>query len=423
MHFYFCCCYLYCCRLTSFLFLFFFSSQLGAEDQYSIKARLVDSISYEMSFHDSAGVIYGSSLTAESSWKSNNASYEITLPFLFPFAGNFHEKIYVNSNGGISFYPWVAANNQNITSSGFIVSGTGAQHSNSPTSLYSRAAVMPYWDDLDVSQGGVISHGAFSGDGGYYVVQWNDVPRYADTVSRANLNVVLYRDGRIKFNYQNSSLRGENVCVAWFLWWCTRYEWRTYYRPALGASATIGIQQIQNGSYTGSYNTKAQNIRFAYNSERLSVGTHQILFTPAADEIRPDFSVSKSVKVLYDPVRGTDNPKAIPGAIIEHAFVIANSGLGASDEDSISISDQSSNNMNFVAGGISSQQGNTPSGVSREAAVLGSDQISIPLSGTFKGLMNLSTAELRVLVSAAAQGQAAAWMPQIEVAYQVTLTE
>jgi len=410
--------YFYCCRLTSFLFLFFFGSLLWAEDQDSIKARLVDPISYSMSFHNSLGVIFNS-LTQETTWNSNNASYEITLPFLFPFAGNFHEKIYVNTNGGISFYPWLIASNQNISSSGFVVTGTSAQHSNSPTSLYSRAAILPYWDDLNLSAGGSIAHGAFSNDGEYYVVQWRDVPRTSDSVATATLNVVLYRDGRIKFNYQNNPLNGENVCTFWLIL-CFAWEWRTYYRPVLGESATIGIQQVQNGTYTGSYNTKAQNIML---SEALLIGTHQILFTPAADEIRPDFSVSKSVKVVSDPVRGTNNPKAIPGAVIEHSFVIANGGLGASDEDSISISDQSSNNMNFLTGGISSQQGNTSSGVSRGTATLGSDQISIPLSGTFKGLMDLGTSELRALVSAAAQGQAAAWVPQIEVAYQVTLTE
>lgn len=48
-------------------------------------------------------------------------------------------------------------------------------------------------------------------------------------------------------------------------------------------------------------------------------------------------SIAKSATVISDPVNGTTNPKAIPGAVIEYCLVIANTG--AAPADSIVLSD------------------------------------------------------------------------------------
>jgi uncharacterized repeat protein (TIGR01451 family) len=45
-----------------------------------------------------------------------------------------------------------------------------------------------------------------------------------------------------------------------------------------------------------------------------------------------DISLVKSVAILSDPINGTTNPKAIPGAVVEYKLTITNSGLIAASD-------------------------------------------------------------------------------------------
>jgi uncharacterized repeat protein (TIGR01451 family) len=53
----------------------------------------------------------------------------------------------------------------------------------------------------------------------------------------------------------------------------------------------------------------------------------------------PNISLQKTSQTLSDPVNGTINPKAIPGALAEYAITATNSGLSAADNNSIVITD------------------------------------------------------------------------------------
>jgi len=53
----------------------------------------------------------------------------------------------------------------------------------------------------------------------------------------------------------------------------------------------------------------------------------------------PSLLVAKSVTVTTDPVNGTSNPKAIPGAELEYVIVVTNEGPGAVDDGSFSLTD------------------------------------------------------------------------------------
>ncbi len=50
-------------------------------------------------------------------------------------------------------------------------------------------------------------------------------------------------------------------------------------------------------------------------------------------------SVSKVSSVIADPVNGTNNPKAIPGATIQYLITVANSGTSATDANSVVVRD------------------------------------------------------------------------------------
>lgn len=55
--------------------------------------------------------------------------------------------------------------------------------------------------------------------------------------------------------------------------------------------------------------------------------------------IEPSLLVSKVAQTLTDPVNGSSNPKAIPGAVVQYTLGVSNQGLGSPDLDSIVITD------------------------------------------------------------------------------------
>ncbi|NOX69787.1 MAG: hypothetical protein GXP15_11415 [Gammaproteobacteria bacterium] len=55
--------------------------------------------------------------------------------------------------------------------------------------------------------------------------------------------------------------------------------------------------------------------------------------------MRPDLLVTKSVQTVSDPVNGSSNPKAIPGAIMLYTINVSNQGPGPVDNNSLAITD------------------------------------------------------------------------------------
>lgn len=55
--------------------------------------------------------------------------------------------------------------------------------------------------------------------------------------------------------------------------------------------------------------------------------------------LRPDLLVTKSVQTVSDPINGSSNPKAIPGAIMLYTINVSNQGLGPVDGGSTMITD------------------------------------------------------------------------------------
>jgi len=52
----------------------------------------------------------------------------------------------------------------------------------------------------------------------------------------------------------------------------------------------------------------------------------------------PELTVNKASSVISDPVNGTTNPKAIPGATIEYCITVAN-GAGAATATNVNVND------------------------------------------------------------------------------------
>ena len=61
-------------------------------------------------------------------------------------------------------------------------------------------------------------------------------------------------------------------------------------------------------------------------------------------------TMNKSLQVTQDPVNGSANPKAIPGALIEYQLTVTNTGEGTADTDTVTITDSLPADTAFFVG-------------------------------------------------------------------------
>lgn len=222
----------------------------------------------------------------------------VNLGFTFPFgsAGNF-TQLYINSNGGLANSSWTTYSNQSLPRS-------------SPTVI-----IAPYWDDI-YRRNGTIKYGTFgTAPNRHFVAAWTDTPRYSNN-GKCTFQVVLYENGDIRFRYSTSSVSCDG--------------------GSGNGSATVGIQESSSVYIQHSYNVSIDL-------------TKDILFTSPTAKIY----LSKSSYVISDPVNGTTNPKAIPGAIIEYILQAKNEGGGIADNNSIQLTDAIPNNTALYVNDIS----------------------------------------------------------------------
>jgi len=84
---------------------------------------------------------------------------------------------------------------------------------------------------------------------------------------------------------------------------------------------------------------------------RRYVGQEPVLVL-SAEQQSPILVLTKSVLTVFDPVNLNSNAKAIPGAWMEYSLTAANSGVGSSDPDSLSVTDSIPVNVALFVGDL-----------------------------------------------------------------------
>jgi len=116
-------------------------------------------------------------------WQADDQSWLYQLPFSFPFFGQQYDSVYVCSNGFLDF------------------TNSSASYLNSIEVFKNRVMIAPLWDDL-------ITTGSSQQGENIYIhypssdsvsIRW--VAERYETRDPVNVEVVLYEDGRIQFNY------------------------------------------------------------------------------------------------------------------------------------------------------------------------------------------------------------------------------
>ncbi len=120
----------------------------------------------------------------------------------------------------------------------------------------------------------------------------------------------------------------------------------------------------------------------------------------------PLISLKKTSQIISDGVN-TNNPKRIPGSIIEYTITATNSGYLAADNNSITISDNIANNVDIDPGSIQFIDGTPSSGLTMGALTFGSsgssqasmnhiDNIQIATQGQFAAASNAGNPSFQV---------------------------
>lgn len=116
-------------------------------------------------------------------WQADDQSWQYQLPFSFPFFGSEYESVYVCSNGFLDF------------------TNNASSYLNSTNTFKSRIMIAPLWDDL-------ITNGSSQQDEDIYIdtptpesISFRWLAERYETGDPVNVEVILYKDGQIQFNY------------------------------------------------------------------------------------------------------------------------------------------------------------------------------------------------------------------------------
>lgn len=116
-----------------------------------------------------------------------------------------------------------------------------------------------------------------------------------------------------------------------------------------------------------------------------------------------NIQISKTSKVISDPVNLISNPKAIPGSIVEYTISVDNAGFGSTDNDTIVITDPIPANTTLsidpANDPVSFIDGIIPSGLSfnfSNDVTISSTQITINPKGTFNGSNGTDTPSFKI---------------------------
>ena len=122
---------------------------------------------------------------------------DVPIGFTFNFNDTNYTQLNIDSNGHLAFV--------NITSE---YTNKELPRSNREHSIY------PYWDDLNIDLGGSIKYGTLgSGDDQHFVVWWDSVPHYDNSSSSYSFQVILYKNGSIRFRYADGDTDGNSATV------------------------------------------------------------------------------------------------------------------------------------------------------------------------------------------------------------------
>ena len=118
-------------------------------------------------------------------WRADDESWSYDLPFDFPFFRQTYDSVYVCSNGYLDF------------------ASSSADYTNSAGELAANVRIAPIWTDLKTNGSAQAGEDIYIDEyDELVIIRWKgETYSWVGAGDPVNVEVVLYRDGRIKFNY------------------------------------------------------------------------------------------------------------------------------------------------------------------------------------------------------------------------------
>jgi subtilisin family serine protease len=206
----------------------------------------------------------GTALDSTSAWipfgtnrPGDEGYFPVTLPFAFPYYGSTYTTAYIGTNGTLSFQPPTAAffTNAAIPTPGGTIDNF----------------IAGFWDDLEVRAAGRVYYGMNGSD---FVVQFQDMPRFASGVSNYTFQFILKPNGHILTQYLNMGFGGGTLISATI--------------GIENQNGTIGLQVVFNAAYVHN------NLAILYKV----LGVDWLEYTPNAGIIPP--SSQQNISAEFD---------------------------------------------------------------------------------------------------------------------------
>ncbi len=106
---------------------------------------------------------------------------------------------------------------------------------------------------------------------------------------------------------------------------------------AAGSSASLTITAVVDSGTGGSTITNTVSVEFLSQLDpNTSNNSASVDIVPSGS---PLVALVKSVSTLSDPINGSTSPLAIPGAVVRYQIGVSNAGTGATDTDTLVITD------------------------------------------------------------------------------------
>jgi len=121
-----------------------------------------------------------------------------------------------------------------------------------------------------------------------------------------------------------------------------------------GASITLNITVTVDTGTGGSTITNTATIT---NSNRIDPDSSNDSSSLDITVVVPSITILKSSMVISDPINGSTNPKAIPGATLLYSVQVTNQGLGSPDLDTLILSDPVPVNTEIFVGDLGAGSG------------------------------------------------------------------
>ncbi|MBN2316290.1 MAG: DUF4347 domain-containing protein [Sedimentisphaerales bacterium] len=113
-------------------------------------------------------------------WQNDDASYELSLPWTFPFYSMAYSSVWVSTNGFLDF------------------TSSRDDNSNSQTELINSVRIAALWDDLVTTEGDIYVN---TTDPNAITIRWEGYTYESNGDDMVDFMVTLYREGTIRFDF------------------------------------------------------------------------------------------------------------------------------------------------------------------------------------------------------------------------------